>query len=107
MYWPGVNWRRGRLTLFYSLKLCAAERGGPGGLPLENLISILIKLYTINFKLKLYNFGLKFSLGVLSGGTNDPHVNSTTMDPIEAALAALSLQLKPNYTQTAKEYGVE
>ena len=29
------------------------------------------------------------------------------MDPIEAALAALSLQSKPNYTQTAKEYGVE
>ena len=29
------------------------------------------------------------------------------MDPIDAALAALSLQLKPNYTQTAKEYGVD
>ena len=30
-----------------------------------------------------------------------------TMDPIDAALTALSLQLKPNYTQTAKEYRVE
>jgi len=29
------------------------------------------------------------------------------MDPIDAALAALSLQSKPNYTQTAKEYRVE
>ena len=29
------------------------------------------------------------------------------MDPINAALAALSLQSKPNYTQTAKEYGVD
>lgn len=29
------------------------------------------------------------------------------MDSIEAALAALDLQLKPNYTQTAKEYGVD
>ena len=29
------------------------------------------------------------------------------MDSIEAALAALNLQLKPNYTQTAKEYGVD
>jgi len=29
------------------------------------------------------------------------------MDPIDAALAALSLQSKPNYTQTAKEYGVD
>ena len=29
------------------------------------------------------------------------------MDPIKAALAALSLQSKPNYTQTAKEYRVE
>ena len=32
--------------------------------------------------------------------------NFTTMDSIEAALEALSLQLKPNYTQTAKEYNV-
>jgi hypothetical protein len=29
------------------------------------------------------------------------------MDSIEAALAALNLQSKPNYTQTAKEYGVD
>ena len=29
------------------------------------------------------------------------------MDPIDAALAALSLQLKPNYTQTAQKYSVE
>jgi len=29
------------------------------------------------------------------------------MDPIDAALATLSLQSKPNYTQIAKEYGVE
>ena len=29
------------------------------------------------------------------------------MDPINAALTALSLQSKPNYTQTAKEYGVK
>ena len=29
------------------------------------------------------------------------------MDSIEAALAALDLQLKPNYTQTANEYGVD
>ena len=29
------------------------------------------------------------------------------VDPIEAALAALSLQSKPNYTQTVKEFGVE
>ncbi|OCL00560.1 uncharacterized protein K441DRAFT_104661 [Cenococcum geophilum 1.58] len=29
------------------------------------------------------------------------------MDPIDAALAALSLQSKPNYTKTAEEYGVE
>ena len=29
------------------------------------------------------------------------------MDPINAALATLSLQSKPNYTQTAKEYGVD
>ena len=32
--------------------------------------------------------------------------NFTTMDSLEAALEALSLQLKPNYTQTAKEYNV-
>ena len=30
-----------------------------------------------------------------------------TMDPIDVAFAALSLQLKPNYTQTAKEYRVK
>ena len=30
-----------------------------------------------------------------------------TMDPINAALAALSLQSKLNYTQTANEYGVD
>jgi len=29
------------------------------------------------------------------------------MDSIEAALAALDLQLKPNYTQTVKEYSVD
>jgi len=29
------------------------------------------------------------------------------MDSIEAALAALDLQSKPNYTQTAEEYGVD
>ena len=29
------------------------------------------------------------------------------MDSIEAALAALNLQSKPNYTQTANEYGVD
>jgi len=29
------------------------------------------------------------------------------MDSIEAALAVLDLQSKPNYTQTAKEYGVD
>jgi hypothetical protein len=29
------------------------------------------------------------------------------MDSIEAALAALDLQSKPNYTQTAKEYCVD
>ena len=28
------------------------------------------------------------------------------MDPIDAALAALSLQSKPNYTQIATEYSV-
>jgi hypothetical protein len=30
-----------------------------------------------------------------------------TIDPIDAALAALSLQLKPNYTQIVKEYRVD
>ena len=30
-----------------------------------------------------------------------------TIDPIDAALAALSLQSKPNYTQTANEYRVD
>jgi hypothetical protein len=35
------------------------------------------------------------------------YYNFTTMDPIDAALDALRLQSKPNYTQTAKEYGVE
>ena len=29
------------------------------------------------------------------------------MDSIEAALAALDLQSKPNYTQTAIKYGVD
>ena len=32
--------------------------------------------------------------------------NFTTMDSIEAALEALSLQSKPNYTKTAKAYNV-